>query len=132
MQSLFAQVRVIVERLARRLDYETIASNMPEGDRKLLTHIRKEQQRKQRIRGQSQAEDSQVRDRCGVLTASTYLCATPQSDGRVAEQPVVITRARTAGYVNPVTKPYLAVCTSGSLEPLLSALMTPQGLLCYR
>ena len=70
MHSLFAcplQVRVIVERLVRRLDYETIASNMPEGDRKLLTHIRKEQQRKQRIRGQSQAEDSQVQSAVACL-----------------------------------------------------------------
>ena len=75
MQSLFAcplQVRVIVERLVRRLDYDSIASHMPEGDRKLLTHIRKEQQRKQRIRGQSQAEDSQVRTAVACPQAPTF------------------------------------------------------------
>ncbi len=53
------QVRVIVERLVRRLDYETVAEHIPEADRKLLTHIRKEQQRKQRKGGQSE-EGSQV------------------------------------------------------------------------
>ena len=42
------QVRVIVERLVRRLDYATVAEHLPENDRKLLTHIRKEQQRKSR------------------------------------------------------------------------------------
>ena len=52
-------MRVIIERLVRRLDYETVAEHIPEGDRKLLTHIRKEQQRKQRKGGQSE-EGSQV------------------------------------------------------------------------
>lgn len=52
-------MRVIVERLVRRLDYETVAEHIPEADRKLLTHIRKEQQRKQRKGGQSE-EGSQV------------------------------------------------------------------------
>ena len=52
-------MRVIIERLVRRLDYETVAEHIPEGDRKLLTHIRKEQQRKQRKGGQSE-DGSQV------------------------------------------------------------------------
>lgn len=43
-----------MERLVRRLDYETVAEHLPEGDRKLLTHIRKEQQRKAK-KGQSEA-----------------------------------------------------------------------------
>ena len=38
----------------RRLDYETVADCMPEDDRKLLTHIRKEQTRKQRKKGESE------------------------------------------------------------------------------
>lgn len=42
------QVRVILERLVRRLDYESVAEHIPEEERKLLIHIRKEQQRKAR------------------------------------------------------------------------------------
>ena len=42
------QVRVVVERLARRLGYDAVASNIPEEHRKLLTHIRKEKTRKLR------------------------------------------------------------------------------------
>ena len=42
------QVRVVVERLARRLGYDAVADNIPEEHRKLLTHIRKEKTRKLR------------------------------------------------------------------------------------
>ena len=42
------QVRVVVERLARRLGYDPVAANIPEEHRKLLTHIRKEKTRKLR------------------------------------------------------------------------------------
>lgn len=45
---------MIIERLVRRLDYETVAECMPEDDRKLLTHIRKDQARKQRKKGESE------------------------------------------------------------------------------
>ena len=44
--SPFLQVRVIVERLARRCGYDAVAGAIPEADRKLLTHIRKERLRK--------------------------------------------------------------------------------------
>ena len=37
-----------MERLARRLGYDAVASNIPEEHRKLLTHIRKEKSRKLR------------------------------------------------------------------------------------
>ena len=40
------QVRVIVERLARRCGYDAVAAAIPEAHRKLLTHIRKERVRK--------------------------------------------------------------------------------------
>ena len=46
---------MILERLARRLDYDLIASHIPEGDRKLIVHIRKEQLRKHRLKAQSEA-----------------------------------------------------------------------------
>ena len=39
-------MRVIVERLARRCGYDAVAAAIPEADRKLLTHIRKERVRK--------------------------------------------------------------------------------------
>lgn len=39
---------MVVERLARRLGYDTVAANIPEEHRKLLTHIRKEKTRKLR------------------------------------------------------------------------------------
>lgn len=41
-------MRVVVERLARRLGYDAVAANIPEEHRKLLTHIRKEKSRKLR------------------------------------------------------------------------------------
>ncbi len=46
--SVCEQVRVVVERLARRLGYDAVADNIPEEHRKLLTHIRKEKTRKLR------------------------------------------------------------------------------------
>lgn len=46
--SVCEQVRVVVERLARRLGYDAVAENIPEEHRKLLTHIRKEKTRKLR------------------------------------------------------------------------------------
>ncbi|KAL3148459.1 hypothetical protein ABBQ38_013906 [Trebouxia sp. C0009 RCD-2024] len=42
------KVRVVVERLARRLGYDAVAANIPEEHRKLITHIRKEKSRKLR------------------------------------------------------------------------------------
>ena len=50
------QVRVIVERLARRCGYDAVAAAMPEGDRKLLLHIQKEQLRKKRTQSRAGAE----------------------------------------------------------------------------
>ncbi|CAG9462050.1 unnamed protein product [Pedinophyceae sp. YPF-701] len=44
------KVRTIVERLARRCGFDEVAQAMPESDRKLLTHIRKERDRKERAR----------------------------------------------------------------------------------
>lgn len=41
-------MRVVVERLARRLGYDAVAANIPEEHRKLITHIRKEKSRKLR------------------------------------------------------------------------------------
>ena len=41
-------MRVVVERLARRLGYDIMAANIPEEHRKLLTHIRQEKTRKLR------------------------------------------------------------------------------------
>jgi ribosomal RNA-processing protein 12 len=55
--TLLWQVRVIVERLARRCGYDTVAAAIPEGDRKLLAHIRKERLRKDgRRRGDAASE----------------------------------------------------------------------------
>lgn len=45
-----AQVRVIVERLARRCGYESVAAHMPPSEAKLLAHIRKAAARKERRR----------------------------------------------------------------------------------
>jgi len=54
------QVRVIVERLARRCGYDAVAAAIPEAHRKLLTHIRKERVRKD---GRRHSEaGSEVRD----------------------------------------------------------------------
>ena len=50
------QVRVIVERLARRCGYDAVAAAMPEGDRKLLLHIQKEQLRKKRVQSRAGSE----------------------------------------------------------------------------
>ena len=50
---------MIVERLARRCGYDAVAAAMPQGDKRLLSHIQKEMVRKKRT--QSRA-GSQVRD----------------------------------------------------------------------
>jgi ribosomal RNA-processing protein 12 len=39
-------VRLIVEKLARRCGFDAVEAAMPEGDAKLLTHIRKERAHK--------------------------------------------------------------------------------------
>ncbi|MEW5303886.1 MAG: hypothetical protein WDW36_006538 [Sanguina aurantia] len=58
------KVRVIVERLARRCGYESVAAHMPPSEAKLLAHIRKAAARKERRRagprtgGASQADGS--------------------------------------------------------------------------
>ena len=53
MNLRIAQVRVIVERLARRCGYDDVAAAMPAGDKRLLQHIRREALRKQRLRAGS-------------------------------------------------------------------------------
>jgi len=50
------QVRVIVERLARRCSYDAVAAAMPEGDRRLLSHIQKEMTRKKRTQSKAGSE----------------------------------------------------------------------------
>lgn len=47
---MWRQVRVIVERLARRCGYDAVAGAMPPDDKRLLTHIHRENLRKQRLR----------------------------------------------------------------------------------
>ena len=44
------QVRIIVERLARRVGFDEVAAVMPADHAKLLTHIRKERSRRDRRR----------------------------------------------------------------------------------
>lgn len=57
------QVRVIVERLARRCGFQAVSQHIPEKDRKLLAHIRKEKQRHERKR-QGASEADRVRTSC--------------------------------------------------------------------
>ena len=52
------QVRVIVERLARRCGYDAVAAAMPAGDRRLLSHIQKEMLRKRRTQTKPGSEVS--------------------------------------------------------------------------
>ncbi len=47
---VFVQVRVIVERLARRCGYDAVSAKIPEGDMRLLTHIRKDATRKAKLK----------------------------------------------------------------------------------
>jgi len=56
------QVRVILERLVRRCGVEPVAAACPAGDQKLLSHIRKQQNRKERRKAaQGSQAGSQVR-----------------------------------------------------------------------
>ena len=57
------KVRVIIERLVRRCGFESVAAHMPEGDTKLLNHIRKQHSRKSR----SRTEDN-------ITVVSTDIC----------------------------------------------------------
>lgn len=52
-----AQVRMIITKLAKRCGFEAVAKYIPEADAPLLTSIRKEDNKKQRIK----AGSSQVR-----------------------------------------------------------------------
>ena len=54
------QVRWIVEKLAKRCGFEAVAQHMPEAHAKLLSHIRKENNRRDRKRSEA---GSQVRRR---------------------------------------------------------------------
>jgi ribosomal RNA-processing protein 12 len=53
------KVRVIVERLARRIGFEAVAASMPASDAKLLTHIRKQGARKARKKAAGAEEDKE-------------------------------------------------------------------------
>lgn len=55
MCCVYVQIRVIIERLVRRCGVEPVAAACPAGDVKLMTHIRKQQARKERRRGGSEA-----------------------------------------------------------------------------
>lgn len=46
LDSPIMQVRLIVEKLAKRCGFDVVEAAIPEGDTKLLTHIRKERTRK--------------------------------------------------------------------------------------
>lgn len=52
-----------MERLARRCGFQAVSENIPEKDRKLLAHIRKEKQRHERKR-QGASEADGVRSPC--------------------------------------------------------------------
>lgn len=50
------KVRVILERLARRCGFEALDAAMPDAHRALLTHIRKQHNRRERKRGEDRSE----------------------------------------------------------------------------
>lgn len=82
------QVRVILERLARRCGFQAVSESIPEKDRKLLAHIRKEKQRHERKRqGASEAD--------GVCT-SCYSCPErkPEPPFRLREAATVTSKAQ--------------------------------------
>jgi ribosomal RNA-processing protein 12 len=66
------KVRTVLERLVRRCGVEAVAAATPEGDARLLIHIRKQQARKERRRSGS-VGGSQVRsDERGDLGYSQW------------------------------------------------------------
>ena len=70
-------MRWIVEKLAKRCGFEEVAQHMPEAHMKLLSHIRKENSRKDRRRSEG---GSQVRQLCKWPAAyrHTVLCGACQ------------------------------------------------------
>lgn len=58
-----SQIRVIIERLAKRCGFDAVAQHIPQQHARLLTHIRKQHNRKVRRRSEA---GSQV---CGCLPA---------------------------------------------------------------
>ena len=54
-------MRLIVEKLARRCGFDAVEAAMPEGDTKLLTHIRKERAHKAAKRAGAAATEVQRR-----------------------------------------------------------------------
>ena len=105
---MWRQVRVIVERLARRCGYEAVAGAMPPGDKRLLSHIRKEVLRKQRTRA-SQA-GSQVRPHalapapCPHTWAPTQACSVSNT---LADPNLVLASIESNGFIV-----HLDACTS--------------------
>lgn len=71
---------MIIERLARRCGYEALEPHIPEAHRKLLTHIRKQNTRKERRKSEA---GSQVGVRvAGLGWAGLAGLATPWKLGR--------------------------------------------------
>ncbi len=69
------QVRVVVERLAKRCGFEEVAKHIPESDARLLTHIRKEHNRKQRLKhGGSQVRNCLSTHTKAYKSTHTYTC----------------------------------------------------------
>ena len=70
IQLLPMQVRLIVEKLAKRCGFDEVEAAMPEGDTKLLTHIRKERARKDARRPGAGATEVRACSASAALPAS--------------------------------------------------------------
>ena len=69
------QVRWIVEKLAKRCGFEALAQHMPEAHVKLLSHIRKENNRKERRRSEAGSQVSDPTTVAGVSIGGVALLA---------------------------------------------------------
>lgn len=71
------QVRLIIEKLARRCGFDAVQAAVPASDSRLLSHIRRERTRKE-VR--KVAATSQVQFTCPGCSANRFLTTGDQTD----------------------------------------------------
>ncbi|KAK9864417.1 hypothetical protein WJX84_009705 [Apatococcus fuscideae] len=79
------KVRVIVERLARRCGFQAVSQHIPEQDRKLLAHIRKEKQRHERKRQGASEADAMGVDGADTKSAATRARTAARSEWQASQ-----------------------------------------------
>lgn len=84
------RVRLVVERLVRRLGADAVAAAMPTGDARLMAHIRKQASRRDRRRAGGGEDESEDGDGDGARTARTARTTRTGRTGKSAWAPTAL------------------------------------------